>query len=158
MNDRQAVVYVDANPFIYAIEGTESLAVRLNGLFAVFGKQPGMAVTSELSLAEVLPKVPAPDRREAYLELITRSGVFDLKPITRTLLIETADYRRSSTVKLKDGRETMPRLPDAIHIVTAMQSGCRIVLSGDTRLRMPVGMRLVEANEAGVAALVKELA
>ena len=156
-DSEQTFVHVDANPFIYAFEGEESLAVALNGLFAFFGKHPGMALTSELTLAEVLPKARVPDLRRGYLELMVSSGIFELKPITQSILLETADYRRATMVTLPDGRQIMPKLPDAIHVVTAMRSGCRILLSTDSRLKVPAGMRVVEANEAGITELVREL-
>jgi predicted nucleic acid-binding protein len=154
-DSEQTFVYVDANPFIYAFEGAESLAVALNGLFAFFGKHPGMALTSELTLAEVLPKARVP---EGYLELMVSSGIFELKPITPSILVETADYRRATMVTLPDGRQVMPRLPDAIHVVTAIRSGCRILLSTDSRLKVPAGMRVVEASEVGITELLRELA
>ena len=153
----QLLVYVDANPFIYAIEGEDAVARPLNDLFALFRQRPGMAITSELTLAEVLPKARPPAVRRAYLDLIVWSGIFDLKPVTRGVLVETADYRRVAASLLPDGRQAMPKLPDAIHVVTAIRSGCPIVLSTDNRLKVPVGVRLVEADAAGVVALTREL-
>src|SRR5882724_1304067 len=88
------LVYVDANTFIYAIEGNEALANPIKALFARLRERPGFAVTSELSLAEVLPKAPSPVHRRSYLDLIIWSGIIDLRPVTREILIETADYRR----------------------------------------------------------------
>lgn len=75
-------VYVDANPFIYFVESDDSLAASVRDLFAVFHARPGLAVTSELTLAEVLPKAAVPFRR-AYFDLIVWSKTFDLRPVTR---------------------------------------------------------------------------
>src|SRR5437764_1410186 len=116
-------VYIDANPFIYAIEGNDALASPINDFFARLSKCKHAAITSELTLAEVLPK--AREQRRRYLDLMIWSGIFDLKPVTREILIDTADYRRTAAVSLPDGRSVMPKLPDAIHIVTARQSGCK---------------------------------
>jgi hypothetical protein len=52
----------------------------------------------------------------------------------------------------------MPKLPDAIHVVTAIRSGCRYFLSTDGGIKLPQGMRLFEANQAGITALATELA
>ena len=51
-------IYIDANPFIYVVEGRDALAAPIKALFASLRERPGLAVTSELTLAEVLPKAP----------------------------------------------------------------------------------------------------
>ena len=159
MNDFVPVsfVYIDANPFIYLIEGSETLAAPIRDLFARLRSRPGSAVTSELALAEVLPKAPTADHRRAYLDLIARSGMIDLQPVSRDILIETATYRRMSATVLPDGRQVMPKLPDSIHVVTAIKSGCTRLLSTDGGLRVPTGISRFEANGDGIAALLQEL-
>jgi predicted nucleic acid-binding protein len=152
-----SLIYIDANPFIYAVEGGDPLAGQVNRLFARLRNWPGIAVTSELTLAEVLPRAPLPRHRRSYFNLLLWSGIFDLKPISRQILVETADYRRTVATKRADGSRVMPKLPDSIHVVTAIRSGCKNLLSADSRIRIPIGMRLIEANEAGIAELMKEL-
>jgi len=151
-------IYVDANPFIYALEGDDVLAGPINQFFEVLRKQPRLAVTSELTLAEVLPKARPPEVRRMYLDLIVWSAIFDLRPVTRHVLVETADYRRVAATLMPDGRRVMPKLPDAIHAVTAIHAGCRYFLSTDGGIKVPDGIRLFEANQAGIDALAKELA
>jgi predicted nucleic acid-binding protein len=157
MTDRGSI-YVDANPFIYAVEGDDVLASPLNRFFELLRKQPRLAVTSELTLAEVLPKAQPPERRRMYFDLIVWSAIFDLRPVTRQVLVETATYRRAAASAMPDGRSVMPKLPDAIHVVTAIRSGCRYFLSTDGGIKLPQGMRLFEANQAGITALATELA
>jgi predicted nucleic acid-binding protein len=150
-------VYVDANPFIYFIEGEEAVAGSLRPFFDALRRKPRLAATSELTLAEVLPKAK-PTARRSYLSLIVWSGLFDLQTVTRTILIDTADYRRATTRILADGRRVMPSLPDAIHVVTAIQSQCRAILSADSGLKAPEGMTTYRPNEAGIEALLREIA
>jgi hypothetical protein len=109
---QESLVYIDANAFIYAVEGGDALAGSIKALFERLRELPGTAVTSELTLAEVLPRAPLPRHRRSYFDLLVWSGIFDLSPVSRGILVETADYRR---------------------------------------------MRLVEANQAGIAGLMKEL-
>ena len=146
-------VYVDANPFIYLIEGDDELSASMRRLFDKFKARPGLAVTSELTLAEVLPKAAAHIRR-AYLDLIVWSGAFDLRPVTREILVETARYRTAAS--LAKG-EPMVKLPDAIHVVTAIHGGCRRVLSDDHRLRLPEGYQRVACDSPGISQLLVEL-
>jgi len=150
------VVYLDANPFAYALEGTEDLASMLKDLFSLFRQRPGSAVTSELTLAEVLPKRKVPDRQ--FLELLIWSGIFDLRPVSREILVETADYRRVARVSSPDGRLAMPKLPDSIHVVTAIKARCKIFLSSDLRIKLPETMQFLRADPAGVASLIREFA
>ena len=126
MTDSDAVprLYLDANVFIYAIEGNADIADPLRQLFDLFRARRGIGVTSELTLAEVLPKASDVQRR-SYLNMIVWSQIFDLHPVSRDILIETAEYRECAG---------MPKLPDAIHVVTAIRAGCRRVLSADLRL------------------------
>jgi predicted nucleic acid-binding protein len=150
-------VYVDANPFIYLVEGEDAVAMHLKTFFELLRQRPGTAMTSELTLAEVLPKA-RPDARRSYFNLIVWSGVFHLQPATRDILVDTADYRRVTAKRHPDGRSVMPKIPDAIHVVTATRSRCRMFLSADSGLKVPSGMTILEPNEAGLAALREELA
>jgi len=148
-------IYVDANPVAYAFEGPEELAEALMALFSIFRSRPGLAVTSELTLAEVLPKKRTPDRQ--FFDLLVWSGIFDLRPVTREILIETARYRRAAGRSMAEGRIAMPKLPDAIHVVTAARSNCKYFLSSDSRLKLPENMKHVQATAGAIAALVQDV-
>jgi predicted nucleic acid-binding protein len=150
-------VYFDANPLIYFVEGDREIAITIKGLLDRLRSMPGSAVTSELTLAEVLAKPRLPDHRRTYLELIVWSGFFDLQAITRDLLIETASYRRVSAGTRRDGSASMVKLPDAIHVVTAIRSQCTHMLSDDMGLRLPLGMKRVDPDPSGIALLTQEL-
>jgi len=143
----EARLYLDANVFIYAVEGNASIADPLRDLFDLFRVRSGMAVTSELTLAEVLPGSSA-NRRRNYLDLLIWSRIFDLRPVSRDILIETAKYREAAG---------MPKLPDAIHVVTAISAGCKIVLSADLRLKLPDGYSAVLPEPNNLSRLIKEL-
>src|SRR5437588_106353 len=94
-------LYLDANVFIYAIEGSADIADPLRQLFDLFRANRAIGVTSELTLAEVLPRVSGV-RRRSYLNMIVWSRMFDLRPVSRDILIETAKYREHAG---------MPKLP-----------------------------------------------
>jgi predicted nucleic acid-binding protein len=140
-------IYLDANLFIYAIEGQPEVAALARELFELLRARRGIGVTSELSLAEVLPRATG-TRRRNYLNLIVWSRIFDLQPVSREILIETADYRRAAG---------MPKLPDAIHMVTAIRSGCRKIMSADARLKLPQGFSLIKPGRESLSDLITEL-
>jgi predicted nucleic acid-binding protein len=140
-------IYLDANVFIYALEGKDDISGLVQALFNLFRLKRAAGVTSELTLAVVLPKATQSQRR-TYLDLVVHSRVFDLRPVTREILIETAEYRKAA------GK---PKLPDAIHIVTAIRSECRIILSSDLRLKLPAEYALLTPDREGLSRLIQEL-
>jgi len=145
--DEVARLYLDANVFIYAIEGNADIAEPLRRLFDLFRANRGIGVTSELTLAEVLPRASNVQRR-SYLDMIVWSRIFDLRPVSREILIETAQYRQMAG---------MPKLPDAIHAVTAIRAGCRMVISADSRLKLPDGYSVLPPVADNLSRLIREL-
>lgn len=140
-------IYLDANVFIYALEGDSDVAERLLHLFDRFRAGRGIGVTSELTLAEVLPNTSSVQRQD-YLEMIVWSRIFDLRPVSQDTLIETARYRENAG---------MPKLPDAIHVVTAIRAQCRTVLSADLRLKLPVGYSVISPKVDNPTRLIEEM-
>jgi predicted nucleic acid-binding protein len=147
-------IYFDANAFIYAVEGADEISVLLRSLFEALRRQASYACTSELTLAEVLPKTY---QRRNYLTLILHSGLFDLLPVTRDILIETADYRKFIKRPSFETRAAMPKLPDAIHVVTAMHAGCNTFVSFDRGLKLPVGLDRVGREDSSLLQLVQDV-
>jgi predicted nucleic acid-binding protein len=92
-------------------------------------------VTRELTLAEALVKsleVGSQDIADLYAELIESSGRLLVVPIDRSILMDAALYRAPLGIKL----------PDAIHVATAVTAGCEIFLSNDRKIKTPAEMRL----------------
>jgi hypothetical protein len=76
------------------------------------------------------------------------SGFIELVPVGRDLLIETADLRRVSRHKL----------PDAVHVVSAIRCRCTYFLSNDVDgKRVPAHMQWVRPDEQGVAVVLEAL-
>jgi predicted nucleic acid-binding protein len=147
-----SLVYVDSNPFIYMVEGEPKIARPLKLLFDELHRYPGTAITSELTLAEVLapdsfgtPRTP--DTKRMYLDLVIWSHSVALRPVSREVLLETTKVRSVSKLKL----------PDAIHLCTAILNDCDFFLSRDRRIKPPEGMTLIEPSEAGIAGLIEAI-
>ncbi|MGO8739953.1 type II toxin-antitoxin system VapC family toxin [Rhodoblastus sp.] len=144
------LAYLDANIFIELIEGTPELVAAASGLLRVADGREEFFATSELTLAEVLagPKISAHERR-LYMNLIAWNPVVRLVPITCEILIETADLRKF----------TAHKLPDAIHVVTALRQKCRFLVSRDRDMRkLPVGgMTYLQTGPEAIKALIEAL-
>ena len=147
-------VYLETNFFIKAVEGTADTSALPKKLLEVLRSRQGLAVTSEITFAEILapPKraeaLPIHIKRRVYLDLLLFSGFIELIPVSRDILLETADLRAVARLKL----------PDAIHLVSAIRSKCRYFVSSDTDFkRMPAGMTLVNPDEQGIGELLKAI-
>jgi predicted nucleic acid-binding protein len=126
-------VYLDTNIFIYTVEGYVPEAAILRELFAALEDGRFTAVTSELSLAEVLVKpfeLGHEDVAAAYTELLTSSDRLAVLPIDRAILVEAARQRAALGM----------RMPDAIHVATALATGCELFLTNDRPLKLPPGL------------------
>lgn len=129
-------VYLDTNIFIYAVEGYPKFKTELNVLFEAFDDGTLKAITSELTLAEVLVK-PLIDNNfkvsSAYNKAIQNSQILEVIPINREILKESARLRSITNL----------RLPDAIHAATAILNGCETFLTNDKRLEAISGINVV---------------
>lgn len=147
-------VYLDSNVFIDFIEGNEAISAPIRPLVYQLRQKPGQAVTSELTLAEVLApsggRKRPPHVRSLYSNLLVLGRFIDLRPISRDVLYETATLRATkATSRMK--------LLDAIHLATAVLAGCRIFMTRDRKIRVPQGMTLVEPNAGSVAKVIEAL-
>lgn len=120
-------VYPDTNIFVEAFERLDRQSPIWQVLNAIEAGELN-ASTSEITFAELLPKLiidGEADLIALYERLFSEGRIFDAVPITREVLIEAASIR---ALRLS------VRLPDAIHLATAVHAGCSVILSNDQRL------------------------
>ena|SRR5215210_2573536 len=145
----EPLIYLDSNIFIDAYEGEASLSEPAKSLLDRLRTREGIAVTSELSLAEVLVRPEAERntvRKRAYLDMLVWSGVVSLIPIIRDVLYATAKLRAIHPTKL--------RLADSVHLATAIGRRCRVFVSRDKGITPPIGMRQMQPDRDGVGAIL----
>ena len=131
MNDR-ARIYFDTNVFIAMHEGEGASVTPIVELVAKAqeSSEPRLA-TSELTLSELLVLPVAKSDIELatlYERTIAPSNWLFLQTVDRTVLRLAARLR---------ARQKSLRLPDAIHIATAVQLGCTHFLTADTGISGP---------------------
>ncbi|MEW6210803.1 MAG: type II toxin-antitoxin system VapC family toxin [Acidobacteriota bacterium] len=121
-------VYLDINIIIYAIEGFADYADKIKALLEALDAAEIIAVTSELTLAEVLVK-PLKDGNltigQVYKDFLSPTPVFDVAPVSREVLESAAECRASVGLKL----------PDAIHWATFQSRSCDSFLTNDESFR-----------------------
>lgn len=123
------MLYLDANVLIGVLEA--GLGGPELSRFILEPKDGAHPLnTSEITVSEVLV---GPMRRAdhdllaRYRLLFAREDIIRLVPVTRAILERAAELRAASAM----------RLPDAIHVATALKAGCDIILSQDKRLYVP---------------------
>jgi predicted nucleic acid-binding protein len=144
------LAYLDANVFIDFVEGEPAFAEPARDLFLALEHKPGAFVTSELTLAEVLsPAKTSPSQRRLYMNLIIWNPAVALIPVSRDILIETADLRKY----------TGHKLPDAIHVVTALRQKCRFMISRDKDMdKLPSGaLTRLDPRQSTIEYLIEAL-
>ena len=134
--------YIDANVFIYAIERNEHFGSAAQRVLQTVLLGPGSAFTSELTLAEVLVQ-PFRSKNQTlialYEDLLTDATKLTLVPVTRPILRTAAELRAASNQKL----------PDSIHLATALSSGCSIMVTQDQRMSLagqPTSIELLDLS------------
>jgi predicted nucleic acid-binding protein len=148
-----SLIYLDTNVFIRAVEGLDEAAAPAKTLIEILRHQRvGIAATSEITFAEVLAPTKRTDalplhmKRRAYLDLLLWSGFLALVPVSREILIETAGLRAVSRFKL----------PDAVHLVSAIHARCRFFVSADRDFdQLPEGMERVSCDQDNLPRLLK---
>jgi predicted nucleic acid-binding protein len=108
-----ARLYLDTNVFIAMAEGADDLSSELYGLVGAQRPEQAFLCTSELSLAELLVQ-PYRDENDGLI-----------RPVDRGVLWYAAVVRQ---------QYRSVKLPDAIHISTAIGLDCTHFMSGDRRL------------------------
>ncbi|MEO0852608.1 MAG: PIN domain-containing protein [Cyanobacteria bacterium J06648_11] len=134
-------VYLDTNIWIYALEDIPKLGQALVPVFNAVDNGTLSAITSELTLAETLVKplqIGNQAQRDTYTAALTSRGNLQVAPITRNILTHAAEIRATTRLKL----------PDAIHVATALRHNCTTFLSNDKQFRAVPGLTIVPVSDA----------
>lgn len=136
-------IYLDTNIIIYAVEGYETHADLIKSILRSMTDREIVAVTSDLTLAEVLVK-PKRDGNlnveEAYRRFLAPTDVLQNSAITREILENAAAIRASSSL----------RLPDAIHFASAIKHNCDSFLTNDERFQNLSGLKVVLLSKLSI--------
>lgn len=125
-------IYLDANILIAALGGdaNSDIASPLLDIIGSVGPTAAVVpfVTSELSLAETLVRAIRngdEPQEQGFENALTSSGWLEVVPVSRGILWAAASLR-AKYPRLK--------LPDAIHVATALSADCPSTLTADTGL------------------------
>jgi predicted nucleic acid-binding protein len=132
---RQSRIYVDANIWIYLIEGNPQFVDAAEAMLAEIAVVGSTVVTSEITIAECIWK-PSRTGDQAIIELydaLFASDEIELAPLDGALAKRAA----------MDGGGIGLKLIDAIHYVTALESHCDFFLTGDRHFKSVPSMEVI---------------
>ena len=130
---------VDTAIFIYFIEEDPRFLPHILPLFAEADEGKRDLVTSALTLLEVLVvphRAGNTQLAKRYELLLTRSRGIRMTELSRDQLRAAAQLRAATGVKT----------PDALHLVSALTTGCRTFLTNDRRLPKVPGLRVLQLS------------
>ena len=132
--------YLDTNVIISVIEATNALGSAQARFIERVDAGEVEACTSELTLAECLVK-PFAARDlvaiRAFLTFLDGRPVLPVLPIDRAILLSAARLRAQLGNKL----------PDAIHVATALAAGCDLFVTSDKGVALPSSTELVRWDQ-----------
>jgi predicted nucleic acid-binding protein len=130
------LVALDAAPFIYLVERNPDFFEAVEPIFAAVDGGALQAVTSALTLAEVLVK-PVEAGDQSLVDDF-RAALADSTNL-RVISVDRHVAERAAHIRAHHGFRT----PDAIHLATAVTSGADVFLTNDERLARFEGVRVV---------------
>jgi len=126
--ERHRVVGLDTAPFIYFIEDVAPYADLIEPAFRLLENHRVRAVTSTVTLAEILTK-PLAEKKYSLIDEIK----FTLKTFSALSMI-AIDERLAEAAALIRARYAI-RLPDALQIAAAIQGEATLFMTNDKRIK-----------------------
>jgi predicted nucleic acid-binding protein len=124
-------IYIETAPLIYYIETNPLYMGKMDAIIEAVEQSSIEAISSVIILAEVLVqpiKLGNTLLEQEYRNILLYNNGFELQPVT-ALIAESAAHLRA-----RYGLRT----PDALHLATAIDSGCDAFLTNDAALQRVV--------------------
>jgi predicted nucleic acid-binding protein len=129
-------LYIETAPLIYFVEANLVYVARMDAIIEAVERNSIAAMSSVITLTEVLsqPIKLGNTRIELeYRNVLLHSNGFELLPTTTHIAELAANLRARYNL----------RTPDALHIATAIDSGCDAFLTNDTTLQRVTEVRVL---------------
>lgn len=118
------MIGLDANIFIYFLEANKEFGNLTKDIFTSVEQGTIEACASEVTLMEVLAYSGISEASAKKIQQELEKLGVDFKPVTKQVLLEAAKLRRQSNLGALD----------AIHVASAVLSGCTKFLTNDKKL------------------------
>lgn len=129
-------VYFDTNIFIYIFEGSPEYQNIVKPIIELAELEEIEIFTNEITLGELLVspfKNQQDDIAETYMQALNNPDFVTLEPTTQNIHVEAARIRAAHGMKY----------PDAVHIASAVHSGCDMFLTNDRKIKAIPDLEMV---------------
>lgn len=130
-------VYFDTNIFIYLLEGNKDYARLLGDIQTLIENDQIRVFSCDLVYTELLPPHAKQGNKKAIEQTIDFLNKFNITIASKETFIHAGILRG----------ETNMKTPDAIHVATAIASGCEVFLTNDKDIQTPQGLEKVLLSE-----------
>jgi predicted nucleic acid-binding protein len=138
--EKHKIIGLDTAPFIYFIEDVVPYADLLDPVFNLLESHALRAVTSTLTIAEILTK-PFADKNFSLADEIK----FAINSFA-SLSIVSVDEKLAEAAALLRARYTI-RLADALQVATAIQGEATLFLTNDKRVKKVDAVQVLVLSE-----------
>jgi predicted nucleic acid-binding protein len=138
--EKHTTIGLDTAPFIYFIEDIAPYADLLEPVFSLLERHVVRAVTSTVSVAEILTR-PFTDKNFSLADEIK----FTLNAFS-SLSIVSIDEKLAEAAALIRARYTI-RLPDALQVAAAIQGEATLFLTNDKRVKKVDAVQVLVLSE-----------
>ena len=138
--EKHKIIGLDTAPFIYYIEDVTPYADLLVPIYSLLENDALRAVTSTVTLAEILTK-PFADKNFSLADEIK----FTLKSFA-SLSVASIDEKAAEAAALIRARYRI-RLPDALQIAVAIQGDATLFLTNDKRVKKVDSVEVLVLSE-----------
>jgi predicted nucleic acid-binding protein len=131
---------LDTAPLIYFVEAHPKYDARVTAIFERVAQGRLQAVTSAISLVEVLTQPIAKgdsELQDEYRDLLLNSDNFELLPVDFEMAERAAVLRASYKL----------RTPDALQVAAALGAGCQAFLTNDAPLKRVKEIKVLVLDE-----------
>ena len=121
-------LYVDTAPLIYYFEEYSSYISKMDRIFDLIATTPVVTFSAVHILTEVMVKplqTGNDELAQEYRDILVNSDAHTLVSITVPIAESAADLRARYNL----------RTPDALHVATAISTGCDALLTNDAQLK-----------------------
>lgn len=128
------LVFIDANILIYHLEANPDLGAKASTRLAALHAAGDQVVVSDLIRLECR----VGPLKSGDVMLLSRYDGFFTLPSVKVVALTAAVCDRAATIRARHGFRT----PDALNLAAAVESGCGLFLTHDTRLDRFPGLKV----------------
>lgn len=136
-------LYVETAPFIYYTESRSGYVDRMRAIFQEVMDKSSIIFTSTIILSECLAK---PLRENDLPTVQAYNDLFEQTSHIRLISVDRQIARRSAILRAQYQLKT----PDALHLATAIETGCQAFLTNDLALKRVTDIQVLVLDDLTV--------